>query len=99
MNFTDKVFEISRTTSIKNLRAAAFMVDKGFNMASSDGVPYFAPTFVGWMTDRKRDYTKAYPHMVLSKIITKVYPHMVLNDVITDHDHFTNFIVSGEWRK
>ncbi|AUV63950.1 hypothetical protein Sf20_gp131 [Shigella phage Sf20] len=86
MNFTDKVFEISRTTSIKNLRAAAFMADKWFNMASSDGVPYFAPTFVGWMTDRKRDYTKA-------------YPHMVLNDVITDHVHFTNFIVSGEWRK
>lgn len=86
MNFTDKVFEISRTTSIKNLRAAAFIVDKEFNMVSSDGVPYFAPTFVSWMTDRKKDYMKA-------------HPKMVLNEIIIDHNHFTDFIISGDWRK
>lgn len=82
MNFTDKVFEIRDSGSpIKNLRAIAYIADQGINILSDS-----CPTFVSWMTDRKKDYMKA-------------HPKMVLNEIIIDHDHFTDFIVSGDWRK
>ena len=87
MNFTDKVFEITRTTSIKNLLAAAFMVDKGFNMVTTDNVPQFSSAFIGWIIDRKKDYEKAHPNMIHKGI------------VILDRVHYIDFIVSGEWRK
>ncbi|EPR6133002.1 hypothetical protein ACU7KR_002233 [Escherichia coli] len=86
MNFTDKVFEVTRTTSIKNLLAAAFMVDKGFNMVTTDNVPQFSSAFIGWIIDRKKDYMKA-------------HPNMVHNEIIINRVHYIDFIVSGDWRK
>lgn len=86
MNFTDKVFEVTRTTSIKNLLAAAFIVDKGFNMVTTDNVPQFSSAFIGWVIDRKKDYMKA-------------HPNMVYNEIIINRVHYIDFIVSGDWRK
>ncbi|QVW27776.1 hypothetical protein [Hafnia phage Pocis76] len=44
--------------------------------------------YIGWISDRKRDYADKHPEML----------HPLLGSgVIVDQDHFTKFIVSGEW--
>lgn len=44
--------------------------------------------FMNWISDRLRDYASKHPEML--------YPALG-SGVIIDQEHFTNFIVSGEW--
>lgn len=42
--------------------------------------------YIIWNSQRIQEYSKA-------------YPNMVINGHIINHDHLSNFIASGEWKK
>ena len=68
-----------------NIRFLAFTVHKQ-GEAFKGNVINRKAAFMGWIADRKADYRAAYPEMLAS-------------DSIVDQDHFTGFIVSGDWMK
>lgn len=83
--FTARVKEIYSSMRGTNIRYIAYCVDTGVNIkCNTKGMHHF----MNWIADRNRDYADKHPEML----------HPALGSgVIVDQNHFTKFIVSGEW--
>lgn len=87
--------ELVEKTKIENpglqIRFVAFIAHLGFEYVYSGTVAQRNARFMAWIANRKADYSVTHPDKVSACSIGGV--------VIIDHDHFTDFIVSGEWMK
>lgn len=86
--FKTEVEEIKKNHPELNVRFVAFCVHSGYDFMS---IQKFGPKLFAWISDRKRDYEEIYPYMTS--------PQHVGGCVILDQEHFSDFIVSGEWIK
>lgn len=86
--FKTEVEEIKKNHTDLNVRFVAFCVHSGYDFMA---IQKFGPKLLSWIIDRKRDYEERYPCMTA--------PQPVGGCVILDQDHFSDFIVSGEWIK
>lgn len=84
--FEARVKGYKATISDVNIRFIAYCVATNTKQTGSE----LMAGFMNWIADRKSDYASKHPEML--------YPALG-SGVIIDQEHFTNFIVSGEWMK
>lgn len=73
------------------LRYLAFVVDKGGDAFKGNTAVRNA-AFMAWISDIKKVYVERNGHKVKTDYHTGEH-------IIIDSEHFTDFIISGEWRK
>lgn len=89
--FKEKVLAAKARTPEYQLRFLAFVTDKE-GEAFNGNVAARNAAFMAWISERKAEYVEAHGEKVKKDYCTGIY-------TILDSDHFTDFIVSGLWRK
>lgn len=85
MTFKDRVMTAKEGNPQYNIRYLAFVEHLG-GEAFKGTVASRNARYMAWIADRKAQYKERYAHMLIGGNLT-----------ISNQDHFTNFIVSGEW--
>ena len=87
MTFAEKVMAEKTKNPQYQIRYLAFTVDHGGKEFAGSVIQ----RFVSWIADRVCDYEIAHPDRVNSNLVGQA--------AILNHNDFTDFIVSGAWRK
>lgn len=90
MTFAEKVMAEKTKNPKYQIRYLAFTVEHG-GKAFAGSVIQRNMAFMSWISDRVCDYEIAHPDRVNSKLVGQA--------AILNHNDFTDFIVSGAWRK
>lgn len=82
--FKEDVLKAKASNPEYQIRFLAYVVHKG-GFAFAGNVLERKHAFVNWIADRKAQYKIAHPGYIIG------------GDTIANQDHFTDFILSGEW--